>query len=184
MTRSTRTDIWPPPPTETGRLFLKLLDPGDIDFVYRLYSDWEVSRHLLQVPFPFTRNDAEELVANAMSNCEAGGAVTMITRTDDHADVGLIVLRKLPDMAILGFSIVPEQWNKGYATEAARTMVEFAFNELEFATIQASSVEDNVASIRVIGKIEKIGFELHERDVLEKSLHSGDRLVRRYRLHR
>ena len=105
----------------------------------------------------------------------------VIRRKDDHADVGLIVLRKLQDIAVLDYSIVPEEWNRGLATEAAKKMVEFAFNELNIATIQASHVEENVASVRVL---EKLGFKVHERDVLEKSLHSGDRLVKRYRIHR
>ncbi len=171
---------WRTPSTGTRRLYFRRLDLGDVDFVFKLYSNWEVSRHLSKVTFPFKHQHAEEFVSRVMSGNEVGEALSMIIeRKDNHVDVGFVSLSKFRDLAILGFSIIPEEWNKGYATEAANRVVEFAFNDLEIETIQASPIEDNVASIKVL---EKLDFQVHERGILENSVHSGERLVTRYRL--
>ena len=59
-------------------------------------------------------------------------------------------------------------------------MIDYAFSELGVDTIQASPIEDNTASMRVL---EKLGFTVHETGVTEESAHGGDCVVRRYRIH-
>lgn len=55
--------------------------------------------------------------------------------------------------AELGYEIAPAQWGCGYATEAARAMVAFAFDELGVHRVAAWCVADNTGSIRVLEKV-------------------------------
>jgi ribosomal-protein-alanine N-acetyltransferase len=53
----------------------------------------------------------------------------------------------------LFWALFPNQWGKGYATEAARAMVAYAFDELELARIVATTENDNVRSIAVMKRL-------------------------------
>jgi RimJ/RimL family protein N-acetyltransferase len=60
----------------------------------------------------------------------------------------------------IGYELAPEYWGRGYATEAARTMVDFGFRELDLHRISSWCIADNVASARVL---EKTGLRLEGR---------------------
>jgi len=55
--------------------------------------------------------------------------------------------------AELGYWIGVPYWGKGYATEAARSVVNYGFSTLELHRIFASHVPANPASGRVLTKI-------------------------------
>ena len=103
----------------------------------------------------------------------------LIKKKDDHRTIGIVTLRKDGELGILGYSILPEFWNMGFATEACKRIVNFGFEYLELSTIQASTTENNVASMKVL---EKMGFFLREGGIKENSVHNGERLVRRYQI--
>ncbi len=65
-----------------------------------------------------------------------------------------------PTEAEIGYELAPDEWGHGYATEAAREIVRFGFEELGVRRITAWTVADNVASIRVL---EKLGMSLEGR---------------------
>lgn len=71
--------------------------------------------------------------------------------------IGSIALYKFnPSMkCILGYSLDKDQYGKGYATEAVRLILDFAFNEVGFHRIEAGAMPRNIGSTRVL---EKIGF--------------------------
>lgn len=56
----------------------------------------------------------------------------------------------------LGYMITPENWGKGYVTEAVKTLIHFAFNTLNFHSIEAVIDSRHSASERVL---QKVGFE-------------------------
>jgi RimJ/RimL family protein N-acetyltransferase len=55
--------------------------------------------------------------------------------------------------ADIGYELAPQHWGKGYATEAARAMVEFGFTELRVHRIWSECVADNVGSAAVLRKV-------------------------------
>lgn len=63
-------------------------------------------------------------------------------------------------VAEIGYEIAPAHWSNGYATEAARAIVEFGFHELKLHRIAAWCIADNTASAHVL---EKIGMQLEGR---------------------
>ena len=77
--------------------------------------------------------------------------------------VGSCGLRRKPggeDEADIGYELAPRLWGQGYATEAARAMVDFGFRELGLHRISSWCIADNAASARVL---EKDGFTLEGR---------------------
>ncbi len=52
----------------------------------------------------------------------------------------------------LGYRLLPEYWNKGYATEVSKALIEYGFMELNFPLICAYVEEGAIASQRVLGK--------------------------------
>src|SRR5512143_94630 len=71
--------------------------------------------------------------------------------------------------ADIGYELSPEQWGHGYATEAARAVVEFGFAELKVHRIWSWCIADNVASAHVL---EKLGLKLEGR-LREKEYFKG-----------
>ncbi|GAA0133298.1 hypothetical protein YSY43_01380 [Paenibacillus sp. YSY-4.3] len=59
---------------------------------------------------------------------------------------------RLQGKARLGYLLSPACWGQGYATEAARSLVHFAFESLELEWIEARCSQDNSASERVLQK--------------------------------
>jgi putative acetyltransferase len=57
----------------------------------------------------------------------------------------------------LGYSLAEKHWGNGYATEAAKRVIEYAFSELGLRELRVSCDADNVRSLRVI---EKCGFDM------------------------
>lgn len=65
----------------------------------------------------------------------------------------------------LGYRICLDHWGKGYATEAAKAILDYCLQTLNLATVFAFALPQNVASLRVI---EKLGFQF-----LELAPHAG-----------
>ena len=86
----------------------------------------------------------------------------------DGNKVGIIVhfnvLHTAGKQLEIGYSLVPEERGKGYATEAVNIMVDFLFLSKENVRIQAQTDTRNVASQRVL---EKTGFT--KEGILRKS---------------
>jgi len=70
----------------------------------------------------------------------------------------------------IGYELNPEHWRRGYATEAARAMVDYGFRELGLHRVSAWCIADNAASARVL---EKAGLRLEGR--LRENEHFKDR---------
>jgi [ribosomal protein S5]-alanine N-acetyltransferase len=62
--------------------------------------------------------------------------------------------------ADIGYELDPKHWNHGYATEAARAVVDFGFSHLGLHRIWASCVAENIGSAHVL---EKLGMQLEGR---------------------
>jgi RimJ/RimL family protein N-acetyltransferase len=71
--------------------------------------------------------------------------------------------------ADIGYELAPQYWGKGYATEAARAIVEFGFTELRVHRIWSECVADNVGSA---GVLRKVGMQLEGR-LRDKQFYKG-----------
>jgi ribosomal-protein-alanine N-acetyltransferase len=63
-------------------------------------------------------------------------------------------------VADMGFELHPEHWGQGYASEAARAMVDWGFGDWGLERIHAHCISENTGSARVL---ERAGMRLEAR---------------------
>jgi len=152
-----------PQPTalETDRLVLSAPQPSDIDEITAACQDPEIQRWTV-VPSPYTRSDAEFFVHKlAAEGWASGGNLTWVVRT--RADGALVGTQGLqvgsngPGTAEIGYWVAAGQRGRGYAFEAARAVVDFAFAELAIRRLEWVAYVGNRPSLALA---EKLGFQL------------------------
>lgn len=140
----------------TDRLILRSFEKRDAPEVQSLAGDRAIADTTLTIPHPYEDGVAEQWIAQHRGQFEAGThAVFAIELGDDRRLVGAISLTIDRDFskAELGYWIGQPFWNRGYATEAARRIVGYAFDELELNRIASRHLVRNPASGRVMQKI-------------------------------
>lgn len=90
--------------------------------------------------------------------------LAMILRTSGEliGNCGIRLALGRDGSADLGYEVAPDHWGRGYATEAARAMLAFGFEQLDLRRVTADCIADNRASARVL---EKLGMTLVQRQV-------------------
>ncbi len=140
---------------ETSRLILRAARPGDAPCFALGVSDFAVARWLTPLPFPFTLAMANDWLRLAPAD-EPDKAMFII----ELPGRGLIGCIALGDE--LGFWIARPHWGRGYATEAARALVDWHFTRGSAEAINSSAQQGNLVSLRVKAKL---GFEEVGRDM-------------------
>lgn len=134
-----------------------LLRPGwaeDAPQLARAIADEQIVRNLATAPWPYALQDAEAFLATPRDPAMPSFLITERTAADPRI-VGACGLARRPSGAVeLGYWIARPYWNQGFATEAARALIEIACT-LKLPRLEASHFIDNPASGRVL---EKLGF--------------------------
>jgi 8-oxo-dGTP diphosphatase len=146
------------PPLSTERLSLRPLEPADADALHRLVNDWEVTRTLAVVPFPYPRPLADEWIASTRKELACGDAyhLAVTGREGEHEVlVGVVGLRVAvaSRLGTLGYWVGRRFWGHGVASEAAGKLARWAFANLDLDRIGASVAADNPASAAVLRRI-------------------------------
>lgn len=144
------------PDLVTARLRLRPFVPADAPAVQALAGAREVADTTLTIPHPYPDGAAEEWIAMHRAGWADGKDVTYaITAADGGALVGAVGLALVPVHAgaELGYWIARPAWGRGYATEAAAVLCDFAFATLGVHRIQARHFVRNPASGRVMQKL-------------------------------
>ncbi len=145
---------------ETARLVLRQPTLADVKVIAGLVSDKRVSINLRRVPHPYSLDHATDFVTSTANS--ALDTVFLIEAARDA--VGLVGLNwETEGVPELGYCFGLPHWGKGYATEAARAAIDYAFEEFSIERITSSARVLNPASRHVL---EKCGFnwtgvELH-----------------------
>ena len=138
---------------------LRPFDATDAAAVQRLAGDRQVASTTLTIPHPYEDGIAEAWIEPHAPRCAEKKALTLAVATEADGLVGAIGLSlKLEHLrAEIGYWIGVPFWNHGYATEAAKALIEFGFDELGLNRIEAHHFTRNPASGRVM---EKLGMTL------------------------
>ncbi len=140
------------PVLETERLFLRAPRLGDAKHVAALANDKRIAENTRRLPHPYTRSDAEDFI----SSLDAGEIGFLITRHDETI-VGACGIAAQDDaVPEIGYWLGVNHWGQGYATEAVRAVIDYAFTELGHESLQAGARVTNPASRRIL---EKCGFQ-------------------------
>ncbi len=167
----------------TERLTLRPLAPGDAEGLHRLINDWEVSRTLSAVPFPYPRDLAGEWIASTAREFDAGTAYHLaVTGQEGEQEVlvGVVGLRinAKTRAGRLGYWVGRRFWGHGVATEAAGRLARWALANLDLDALEASVAADNPASAAVL---KRIGFRETGTGAEVFLARGGEHPVRRFR---
>jgi [ribosomal protein S5]-alanine N-acetyltransferase len=144
------------PRLKTERLLLRPFTLADAKDVQRLAGDRDIASTTASIPHPYDDGVAEQWIAMHQQRFEEGTWLNLaITCDPEGALVGALGLRFEPehDRAELGYWIGKPYWGRGYATEAARALVQYGFDTLGLHRIYARHLTRNPASGRVLQKI-------------------------------
>ena len=161
-----------PPAAETARLRLREQVPQDIEFFAEMLGDPET---LVHWPRPLTREEAERWIAQNRRRYAEDGfgwwAVELRETGELLGDCGLATytIDGVSEVE-LGYHFHRRNWGHGYATEAARALLQWGFDTLPLNRVQAEADTRNAASARVL---EKLGF-VHEGTLREDCVVNGD----------
>jgi [ribosomal protein S5]-alanine N-acetyltransferase len=143
------------PLLETERLLMRMFDPKDLDDLDELFNDEEVQKHLV----PQNKRNREQvlkLLENLVRRWkERGFGIWCVTEKDTGKVVGYCGFQffdKTTDIELL-FGFKPKYWGKGFATESAKASLKFGFEKLSFQKVYAATDPQNIASRRVLEKL-------------------------------
>lgn len=168
----TRVSIQPPR-LFAERLRLRPVEASDAPALFALHSNARVLRYW---DGPAWREPAraERFVAASREMADDGTGVRLtIQRTTDTTFLGWCSLTRWNSAhrsASLGYCLDDAVWGNGYATEAARALLQWAFTTLDLNRVQAETDTRNAASARVL---EKLGF-VREGTLREDCVVDGD----------
>jgi ribosomal-protein-alanine N-acetyltransferase len=137
---------------ETERLVLRPPDLADAPAIQRLAGAREVALNTLMIPHPYPDGAAEAWITKPRTQDEINFVITLRNGGDLAGGMGLIVHREHL-RAEIGYWIGVPYWGRGYATEAGRAVVRYAFESLGLNRVFAEHFTRNGASGRVLQKL-------------------------------
>jgi RimJ/RimL family protein N-acetyltransferase len=145
----------------TDELVLSTFEASDKNALVRHLNDYEIYRHTLRIPFPYTDVDAETWLSICAENIrQQRQPVNWAIR---HAGLGLIGGIGLDGLKIgqahraeIGYWLARDYWARGIMSAAVERVCGHAFAEFGLEKITAHVFATNPASARVL---EKCGFQ-------------------------
>lgn len=149
------------PSLTTPRLILRPFASADGSDVERLAGAWEIADTTLNIPHPYPEGGGARWIKTHPAAWENGTGLTLAIarRETPETVIGAVSLaiEREHSRGELGYWIAVAEWGHGYATEAARAVGAFGFQELELHRIQARHFTRNEASGIVM---KKLGMQL------------------------
>lgn len=145
----------PFPNLESKRLSFRKLSNDDVKEVFELRSNPDTMKF---IPKPLLSNFEEALKHIKMINDSIDANTDInwaVTEKGNNKCIGIIGFhRTQPEhyRTELGYMITPEYWGKGYVTEGVKTILNYAFNELNFHSVEAVIDSRHTASEKVLLK--------------------------------
>ena len=137
----------------TKNLIIKKPSEKHLKSLIKELNNWNISKWLIEVPYPYTVDDAKYWVKKSkqdqysfniyLKNKLIGGLSLSNQRENSKWE--------------LGYWIGEEYWGNGYAIEACENLISYFFSNTNNSIIYASHMKDNIKSKKIIIKL---GFNL------------------------
>ena len=165
---------------ETARLVLRPITIADADDVFSWTSDERVTKFMRYV-----RHESVKTVKEWIDSLESLPEDNLnwgflLKETGNLIGSGGIVYNDKLNAWALGYNISYDYWNRGYATEAAKCMINYAYKELNARDFVCEHAVENPASGRVI---EKCGLKFSNFDEYSKFDGSQTFKAKVYKMH-
>lgn len=144
------------PTFETDRLLLRAFALTDASRVQELAGDIEVARTTLSIPHPYTLEDAKSWLGSiTSSDNERRGYPFALVSKDSSQLIGCMSINvaRPHQRGELAYWIGKPYWRQGYASEAAKRLVRYGFEDLNLNKIWAVAMSKNQASWSVMKKL-------------------------------
>ncbi|MEP6900148.1 MAG: GNAT family N-acetyltransferase [Actinomycetota bacterium] len=146
------------PQIETERLLLRTYKSDEMERVYELSSDRDVTRHFP----PYFKLDKEDVLASLPRRLyrwktQGFGQLGVFDKYSENL-IGYSGFQYLDNTEIVEiyYGFFKMHWGKGFATEAARALLRFGFEQVKLSRIAAVTHPENIQSQKVL---QKIGFK-------------------------
>ncbi|TYC49336.1 GNAT family N-acetyltransferase [Rhodobacterales bacterium] len=143
---------------QTDRLTLRQPRLEDLDRCAELLGDYEVSKMLSRVPYPYDRDQGRDSLAKAMQGWDDPENADSLTFQINHQGemIGSLVFKKLQETPEIGYWLGRPYWGKGFMSEAARAALVWLFQNTAHPRVACEAMTDNPGSRMVA---QKLGFE-------------------------
>ena len=129
---------------KTKRLTLRTLTRADISAMVTLLNDYDVSRWLTVVPFPYAQADGHEF----LDFLDTADPLEALAITAPEGLVGVVGIG-----SSLGYWLGRKYHGNGYMSEAAGALVEHYFTSREADQLTSGYFSENAASANVLTKL-------------------------------
>jgi RimJ/RimL family protein N-acetyltransferase len=159
-------------PLRTTRLCLREITPADIPAIHEYACDPEVVRYMrwgpndLETTLSVTRGWLEEQQQWPRTSVQL--AIEVAEEKKLAGAIHLWVADARNATGSFGFVLNRAFWGRGYATEAARAVVNCAFARLDLHRVYATCDTRNAASVRVLEKLGMRREVVYRKDVMQK----------------
>lgn len=148
---------------ETERLIMRPIVEDDFDTLCKLRSDEDVLRHIGGTEFGKREKIAERFRFYIEHHKEYGFGTNLVILKETNEVIGWAGLQHLDGGSEIevGYGFDKPFWGKGYATEVAKALLHYGFENLNLNKIVAIAIPENTGSWRVM---EKLGMKYVKND--------------------
>lgn len=143
-----------PPVLETKRLRLRAPNSDDLENIYRLGNSPAVMKYISKGKTQ-TLEEAKADLKKRIDLSDNKLGYWIVEDKKEGQFIGWLALKQLDQTneIEIGYRFLEEMWGKGYATEASKRLLAYAFEELKLERVIAIAIEENRASTRVMEKL-------------------------------
>ena len=144
------------PVLETQRLKLRALTMDDVPVLFEMRTNPLMNRYTDRSKLK-TMEEAEAKMKLILDNVEKRDTLAWAIELKDSkkqiGDISFWRFMKEHYRAEIGYSLLPDYWDKGYMREAARCAIDYGFSICNIHSIEANVNPNNAASIKLLEKL-------------------------------
>jgi ribosomal-protein-alanine N-acetyltransferase len=142
---------------QTERLTLRPFQLSDAPRVRALAGTYEIASVCGNIPHPYPEGVAEAWISTHEDSSSRGDAYALAIEITGWLAGCVGLTRSEKGEFELGYWLGEDYRDRGFASEAVRAVLAFAFDELGVPYVRARHVADNRASCRVLAKMGFLG---------------------------
>lgn len=134
------------------RIYLRAVEPEDLDVMYHIENHptlWGIGSFTV----PYSRYALKEYIENSCNDIYADKQLRlMIVKRDDNVVIGTIDITDYSPMHSrggVGIAVLEDYRRKGYAADALRLLLKYAFGFLHLKQLYAHVPADNIPSVKL-----------------------------------